>query len=167
MKTTNWTKRSVVAAALTLLPGLAAAQEVTITYGPIEPTAVPTLSQWGMIGMSVLIALAAYATLRRTGGARFLLALGVCAAGLLGAEGYRIVGTARAVPAPVMDQPQGGTLVFPAPSFSSMPVENTTSVPLQILSISPDLYAQAPGTTCDPGVIVAPGGTCDVSAPPP
>ena len=94
------TNVSRLAAGVVLAAGLPVpAFAQVIVYGPAA-TSVPTLSQWGMLILAVLLAMAAVYTTRKSGnrllsGLLAILALGV------GVQGTP-VGSVQAVPVPTM-----------------------------------------------------------------
>lgn len=155
-------RKAAVLTALATGQSVAMAQ-VVVQYGPVDVASVPTLSEWGMIIMAVMLAgVAAYA-MRKNANSKTIMSFALGAVGLLSvALGNHVIKDAWATPAFVMDSPTGGS-VTPIPlGVGSISVRNTTQVPLRIISVTPVEVRNAPETTCDPGAIVAPAGTCDV-----
>ena len=76
------------------------------------------------------------------------------------------MGDAQARPAGLTEA-NGGNFGLPF-NQGVVPVYNTTSVPLMIMSVTPDAVRAAGPTTCKPGTIVQPQSSCDVDtgAPP-
>lgn len=157
-------KKAAMLATLGLGPAVAMAQAVTVTYGP-DLTAVPTLTEWGMIGTAVLLAVAAVVAIRKKTGSKTVISLVLAAAALVGAaQGHVTLLDAAAGAAPAMTSPPGGTVLGINEGDGLIPIENQTAVPQKILSVSPDVVRDRGTTTCKPGVIVAPGQFCNVDA---
>ena len=149
-------------AGFTIAQTAAMAQSVVITYGPVDVAAVPTLSEWAIIAMAILLALAAVIAIRKSARSKTSLSLSLGSAALLGASlGHQVIGDAWSLPTPAMDTPTGGTVNLPS-NIGVIPVENTTQMPLKIISVTPADAQNSPSTTCDPGVIVAPSASCNV-----
>lgn len=148
-------------AALALTQTVAMGQ-VVVQYGPVDAVSVPTLSQWGMIVMAMLLAMAALIAVHKNAKSKTVLSVSLGAAALLGAGlGHQVIGDAWSLPSPSMNTATGGTVSLPS-NIGVIPVQNTTLVPLKIIGVTPADAQNSSTTTCDPGVIVAPGGSCDV-----
>ena len=140
----------------------AAMAQVVVTYGPVDVASVPTLSQWGMIIMAVILAVVAAIAMRKNAGSKTILSFALSATALFGASmGNQIIKSAQSLPPPSMDTPTGGTVNLPT-NVGVIPVANTTQVPLKVIGVTPAEAQNSPSTTCDPGVIVAPGASCNV-----
>jgi hypothetical protein len=131
----------------------------TITYGPLAT--IPTLSEWGQIGLILLMAALAYRYFRSSG-RNWPVASVVMAgvAGVLLVTGTRFSNDALAVPA-TLDLPGGGSVTYCPIGSNPIQVNNSTTIPLTIQSIS---YGQGSsagnGNTCLPGTTVRNGGSC-------
>lgn len=162
-------KRNVaVMAALAVGHSVAMAQavDIVVTYGPAGVASVPTLSEWGMIIMAIMLAVAAVYAMRKNANSKTIMSIGLAALAMAGAAGgNNILNEAWSVnaPAPEMTAPNGGSVNIQM-GFGVVPVKNVTQVPLKIIGVTPNFVQNAAQTTCKPGVIVTPGGTCDVFA---
>ena len=131
-------------------------------YGPVGVAGVPTLSEWAMIAMALVVGVAAVIALRKQASSKAVMSLTIGAAALLTAALGGTVGPqAWAIIAPQMTNPAGGSTQVPF-GIGVVPVQNTTQVPLRIINVTPTDVLSSPATTCDPGVVVAPGASCDV-----
>ncbi len=132
----------------------------TIVYAPVS-TSVPTLSEWGMIALSVMLAGLAVYTFRTKSGGKPLASIFFVLALTLGSfSSNKIIQDANAYAPPTMTNPAGGTVTAPniAVEFE---VINGTSVPLQIISISPtSTQTVGHSPTCVVGTVVQPAGMC-------
>lgn len=140
----------------------------SIDYGPLAASvsAVPTLGEWMLVLMGLLLAVVAYRSLRGRVNGRLLSNL-TLAGGALAATvaGHGLVQEARAIMAGVvnMSSPTGGTAV--ATNWSAL--TNTTGVPLKILAIRPNdgswVISPPPASPeCTVGSVVSPGNVCNV-----
>ena len=136
----------------------------TITYAPIG--SIPTLSEWGMLILAALLAVAAVFSLRKKVGSKTLLSIAaVCALGLGSVMGNKMIGEAQAgacTTPSAMSSAGGGTITF---NSCGGAVTNTTSVPLQIISITPTSATTSPPNTptCVTNLIVPAGAACYIS----
>jgi hypothetical protein len=132
----------------------------TITYEGLSAALVPTLSEWGIAGLAVLIAVVGYRYGRtRLGGkplASVLIAgaLGLCA--ILAGKG---ISPAAAISFGFTN-PAGGTVQICSSSETLVP--NSTSIPVRIVSVTAFPGSSIESGTCVPGLVVAPGGTCSI-----
>lgn len=161
-------------AGMLVAQGAAAQSMGGVTYAPLAAANVPTVSEWGLIGMAALLAVAAFFTLRAQG----TRTLKVWASGLLvcAAVSATLWNTpAEAVPSPVdvvMDQPNGGTAPIPhrgalffGDFFYIYKVQNQTDRAQRVLAVSviPGLELLEPtGFTpeCTPGLVLQPNDVC-------
>lgn len=152
-----------VLAAMTQTVAMAQSLQVVVSYGPANIASVPTLSEWGLMIMGVVLAGVALHAIRKNASSKTIMSLALSAVVLLGTGlGNQTLQSAWAVLAPKMDNPAGGA-TSPFPQYIGIvPIQNTTTVPLRIISVTPVEVQNAPGTTCDPGVIVAPAASCNV-----
>ena len=151
-------------AAVAGAPALALAQasNAVVSYAPLASSSVPTLGEWGALGLSALVAIAAFRALRKKQGSRVVMSLALTAAGLLAAaQGSGVLGNAAAMIAFEMDNPAGGSVALPL-GLGVRPVQNTSGVPLRVLSVTPDTSRDDPATTCTVGLVLAPGASCNV-----
>ena len=135
-----------------------------IVYGPAA-TSVPTLSQWGMLILAVLLAMAAVYTTRKSGNRLLSGLLAIMALGV-GVQGTP-VGSVQAVSVPTMVVNTGGTIDLSefGPSIIDVPINGHPSIPMRIISVTP---ASAPTTlspTCAAGLVVNVGQTCYYTDP--
>ena len=149
--------------ALAAAQTMVAAQTAVVTYGPVGATAVPTLSEWGMLAMALVLGVAAVYALRKQAHSKAVMSLALGAGALLTAAlGGQVVQQARAVPVGAqLSNPAGGSISISMGSGLVL-VQNSSQVPLRIISVTPEEVQNAPQTTCDPGLIVTPGATCEV-----
>lgn len=164
MKINVHVPRLALAGALAVgLPTSAFAQ--VIVYAPAA-TAVPTLSQWGMLLLAVLLAMAAVYMGRKPGN-RLLSGLLVVAALGMGVQGAP-VGNVQAIPVPTMANNTGGTVDLSELGglLIDVPVNGHPSIPMQIISVTPPSSPTTSTPTCAVGLIVQPGQTCYYSENP-
>ncbi|MBH1964981.1 MAG: midcut-by-XrtH protein [Comamonadaceae bacterium] len=139
-----------------------------IEYGPGPvSTAVPTLGEWTMVLLALLVSVVAYRALRGRVNGRLLSNLAL-AGGALAATvaGHGLIGKAEAIvetPTELNLMSAGGGSVN-APYWSRL--INTSSVPLQIKVITPGYWMTAPlpeGALprCNVGTVLQPNGKCD------
>ncbi len=143
---------------------LASAQQVTVSYAG-SSTAVPTASAWGMIILSLSLALLAVVAMKRRGSGKPVLGLALAALVSLGAGSYAIKDAlAAAISALSMTNPAGG-VVTASQGSTPAPVTNQTSVPLRIVSITPIAAMDPNPSGCKPGsTVVMPGTSCTILA---
>jgi IPTL-CTERM motif len=155
--------KAAAMAALALAQTVATAQ---VVYGPVSVASVPTLSEWGMIIMAVVLAGAAVFAMRKGAGSKAVMSLALAALGMAGvSQGHKIMDDAFAVIEIEiqMTNPAGG-VTGPLPqNVGDIPVRNTTPVPLQIISVTPLSAQNSEVAPCRPGVIVPPNAVCYVS----
>lgn len=146
------------------LPTSAFAQ--IIGYTPAVDATVPTLSQWGMLILAVLLAIAAIYTGRKQANRLWSVMLAAAALGF-GAQGMP-VGDVQASPLLVMANNTGGTVdVSELGGLPiNVPINGNPTIPMRIISVTPASVATAGSPTCAVGLIVAPGQTCYYSGPP-
>lgn len=134
----------------------------TVTYAALS--SIPTLSEWGQIGLVLLMAALAYRYFRGTGRnwpMASIVMTGV--AGILMATGVRFSNEAMAV-APGLSNPAGDTFHVCVNSGSPVPLTNTTQVPLIIQTVTYDTGSSSGnGNTCTPGATVQPSASCSLS----
>lgn len=156
------------AAVLTALVGsqsVAMAQSVIVTYGP-DVASVPTLSEWGMIIMSVLLAGLAVLALRKNARSKTILSIAVAALisfGVFSDSKWLGVARANGFPTYPMTDLNGGQVTISDQGTFAY-VQNDTTIPLRIISVTPQQAQQtAPNSpACVPGLVVAPGTFCYV-----
>jgi hypothetical protein len=151
---------------LAAVQSVASAAEVTqwtIVYAPTPPsTPVPTLSEWGLLILAVVMAMAAAVYLRKKGASKTLASVAFLSALVLGGfSGDKLIGNARALPTPAMTNPAGGTLSFGYTGQLAIP--NISGVSQTIVSITPTVLVATPGPTCVVGLVVPAGGQCYIS----
>lgn len=158
------------------------ANDIVVTYGPV-PASVPTLSQWGMLFTCALLAVCALmavrlkevghaqtnvlSLVRSTFAARnanrskpVLLVIVMAAVVYAPFFGHAFIGEVHASPAG-LTEPGGGNFGLPL-NAGVISVQNTTQVPLVIISVTPDGARNSVNTTCKPGTVVQPLATCNV-----
>lgn len=147
MKRVMWGVRCGVAAMAGLLvaQGAAAQSMGTVSYAPLGATNVPTVSEWGLIFLAGLLALAAYHAMRTQGGrALKVWALGLVACGTLSAGLWNQPALAEPAPAEIaLNQAAGGVADIPHRSalffgdfFYIYTAENQTNQPQRITGVS-------------------------------
>jgi len=136
----------------------------TITYAPAaaaaSPAGVPTLSEWGLIVLAGVMALAAFRAMRKGGAARLFSVLAFGAAAVMGAAQFAT--PTQAAPFLAFDQASGGVISWPG--IGEIPIENTTGVAQKITAISyvGGVTRRPPVGTpeCVVGLSVNPGAIC-------
>ena len=170
--------RSVVAATLLMASSAiwAGIAPPVIDYGPAPTsTAVPTLGEWTMVLLALLVSVVAYRALRGRVNGRLLSNLAL-AGGALAATvaGHGLIGKAEAIvetPTAINLMSAGGGSVD-APYWSRL--SNTSGVPLQIKAITPKSWTEllpppSEWPRCKVGTVVMPNAKCDTNftyAPP-
>ena len=161
---------AVLAASALMAPSAWAGTPIggTVGYGPLA-IAVPTLGEWSLVLLALLLAAVAYRVLRGRVGGRLLsqlfLAGGVAAAGL---AGHGLVRQAEAVAFPELDNATGGSVTV----YGWATLDNVTSVPLRINAVTPNSGSRvksppAAGTPeCAVGTVVQPADSCNVEFEP-
>lgn len=146
------------------LPTSAFAQ--IIVYTPAVEATVPTLSQWGMLILAALLAIAAIYTGRKQGNRLLSVMLAVAALGL-GAQGAP-VGDVQASPQLFMANNTGGTVDLSELGGLpiNVPISGNPTIPMRIVSVTPASFTTLGSPTCAAGLLIAPGQTCYYSAPP-
>lgn len=152
------------------LPSVSLAQFVppttTIVYAPAaagSPTAVPTLSEWGLIALAAVMVFAAIRALRRGTGGRLLSLAIVAAASLAGTQWT--ARPAMAVPAFTLSNAAGGTATWLGDG--EIGVLNTTGVAQKIISVGltgTGMLRPTEGSPrCVAGLVVNAGQQCYVN----
>jgi len=141
-----------------------------IDYGPLSAaSSVPTLGEWSLLLLALLVAVVAYRALRGRVNGRLLTHLllggGLLAGGLIGGHWVQSV-QAKGVATLSMDQAGGGTVEVTDTNVA-VPVMNTSGVAQKITGMrltSESLSWGNPDETprCDIGVVVQAGATCYV-----
>lgn len=159
-------RSAMLIAALAIVQTAAMAQSspVTVAYGP-DVASVPTLSEWGMIVMAVVLAVVAVIAMRRGAGSKAVLSIALAAMVSFGAlSEFKWLGVAWANGYDTfnMTSATGGQLsVVTARGFAY--VNNNTPTPQRIISITPQYLPALPVDDkpgCVPGLLVAPGTAC-------
>lgn len=165
MKSLRWLIGPLGSALLAVGHGqaLAGTSASTLVYAPVS--AIPTLSEWGQIGLMSLLAVLAYRYLRVKTGNRPLAS--VVLLGLVGALGFfgdKISNQVVALPSSgSMSNPSGGSTTVCGSNTVAVP--NTTSSPgvtFTVVSVTGLSGTQITGGTCIPGAQVPPAGSCTV-----
>lgn len=177
----NLTKLGLKASLLasSVLPFAAYAQSVSLTYVPLgggaDATSVPTMTEWVMVLMSVVIAVFAVRQIKRKGISKSLLPV-LLAASFLGAavSDGSFVKVANAVAIYRFDTPAGSSFtatVFPNNPgglnvFTTNDITNTTAVTFKITAETGSGACfgsfDAGTNTCAVNSIIAPGASCKV-----
>lgn len=176
MKLVKWglAGRGAAAVAGMLVAQGAAAQAMGgVTYAPLAAANVPTVSEWGLIGMSALLAVVAYHALRaQSGRALKVWAAGLLACATLSAALWNGPALASVAFDVVLDQPNGGTADIPhrgalffGDFFYIYKVQNQTDRAQRVLAVNviPGLVLLEPtGFTpeCKPGLVLQPNDIC-------
>lgn len=169
---TTWRRgRALLITAAWMAAAAAHAQDnayVLVDYGPLSDgvSAVPTLSEWMLLGTGLLLALVAWRALRSRVNGRLLSNLVlVGAAAVLSWWGAPLVGKAMAASYPTvsMTSPSGGTVTVKQLSQ----ITNATGVSQVIRAIRPVYGAIAippadatQRPVCSVGLVMAPAGVC-------
>ena len=157
--------RSLPRVSLALVAALVGMQASaqSLTYAPAT-TSVPTLSEWGLLLTSLVLAVAAFVALRKQGSKTIASVAVVLAAAFGIAGGHKIMGEAQAVLAFSMSLDGGGTIDFSAATGSvDYRVSGHPTVPMRIASMDFTSLSTTSQPTCSVGlVLAAPGGVCYV-----
>ena len=167
---TTLTRRLVLTVAgfmLAALQSVASAQETlwTIVYAPATPaSSIPTLSEWGMLILSVLMVVAAVVSLRKKAGNKTLASVALLSALVLGGfAGDKVIGSANAIVTPVMSNPAGGTISNYFYDGIDFAISNTSGVAQMIVSITPTVLVPTTSPTCTTNLVVPAGGSCYIA----
>ena len=147
-----------------------------VAYAPLAGAqAVPTLSQWGMAALALVLAALASRLLRGQGGVLRLAALGLLAGAALLASPWSGQALARPADDVLLDNPAGGTAPLPDhPDFErpfadymhGYTVRNTTGRPQRIKAVTVTaahrIMNSHDDTQCTVGQILAPAASCSV-----
>lgn len=157
-----WAQAGAPVGAIAFAPALAATQSV------------PTLSQWGLAALALLLALGSRRWLRGPGAAR-AVALGLLAGAALLSTPWVGQALAQPVSALLLDNPAGGTIDLPDhPDFErpfadymhAYEVRNVTDRPLRITAITVTAAHRITGplgdTRCTTGRTLAPLASCQI-----
>ena len=143
------------------------------TYAPATTTAVPTMSEWGLVAMVLLLAVVAYRALRNHMGGKPLASLVLAGAlGLGMASGMPMLRPAVAIVAPTqisLTTAAGGFAGFNAigPTYLYLEVVNNSGVPQRITGMeveAPYSFVDSGNTPqCVVGLSLSVGGKCYIS----
>ena len=156
----------------------------TISYIPVPPVSVPTLSEWGLLGLALLMVIGTAWAIYKKASPGVTAMLAMLTVPTLGALGdHDVMGSAKAVALPALSLPGGGTTdPFSYEEYvvssSGQQITNTSGVPQRItaVTLTVDKTSAAPSTPanspqCVVGLVVSPGQSCYVTyvfpAPPP
>lgn len=139
-----------------------------IDYAPLvnSVAAVPTLGEWMLVLMALLLAVVAYRGLRGRVNGRLLSNLTLVGGALAAAAaGHGLIQEAKAIAADLenMSSPSGGTVAV----SDWTQLTNTSGVPLKITAIRPnqDSVVSSPppvSPECTVNLVVSPGSTCNI-----
>ena len=168
--------------ALGLAHSLVSAQGITtawtISYAPVTPASVPTLSEWGLLVLALVMAVGTAWSLHKKAGRGTTAVLALATALVLGTvTGQDVVGRAEALPlpAPTLSLAGGGT-TEPFSYWASvnpdqgLAITNTSGVPQRITAITltvnslpatPDAPTNSP--QCTVGLVLPAGQSCYVT----
>jgi len=168
--------RSVAAMVLGLLvaQGAAAQSMGSVSYAPFAASNVPTMSEWALIGMAVVLAaVALYAMRAQNRRVLKMWASGLVACGALSAAFWNRPAVAEPAPVEIaLDQPPGGvaniphsTELFFGDFFHIYTAQNLTDRPQRVTGVSviTGLTLLPPtGFTpeCTVGLVLQPNGIC-------
>ncbi len=147
---------------------------ILVTYAPVTAAPIPTLSEWGMAGLSlILAAVAIYALRNRAGGKPLASVMLAIALALGGLHGNNLMGEAKAITnadCPVNDLAcpmvnAGGGSITSQRYRSDVAIENQTGVAQTITgvsAISPSDNSDPPDASprCVVGLVVLPTARC-------
>lgn len=165
--------RKAAALAVLAMSQTAAMAQVVVTYGP-DVASVPTLSEWGMIIMSVLLAVVAVIAMRKNAGSKTVMSITLAAMmsfGVAGGSKWISHAWANGFTTYSMSAGTDGRLNVPTDDSFAY-VLNDTLTPQRILNIAPQ-YADPQGVdekpACVPGLLIAKTTSCALrtQAPPP
>lgn len=139
----------------------------SVDYGPLSPASVPTLGEWTLGLLGLLMAVVAYRALRGRVNGRLLsnlmLAGGAVAATVAGHGLIREAAAVIAADEQNMSSPSGGTVT----GMYWVQLTNTSGVPLRIKAIRPNMgfTTETPPELpeCTVNATVSPGAKCNVS----
>lgn len=140
----------------------AAGEAGFVTYVPGDTAAIPTLSQWALIALSMLMAAWAYRALRAKAGGRPLASLLLMGALSLAVASGQVGAPVQAV-AYQFSQAAGG-IVLVVPTGES-DITNTSGVAQRITAVTAGSATVSPAVgipQCVAGLVVAPGAVCYV-----
>ena len=175
----NLTKIGLKASLVSVLPFAAYAQSVSVTYVPLggggAATSVPTMTEWAMVLMSIVIAVFAVRQLKKKGMSKSLLPI-LLAASFLGAavSDGSFVKVANALPLIAFDTPAGASFTvtsFPNNPgglnvFTSNDITNSTAVTFKITAETGSGACfgsfDAGTNTCAVNSTIAPGASCKI-----
>jgi len=136
----------------------------TIVYAPATPASIPTLSEWGMLILSVLMVVAAVVSLRKKAGNKTLASVVLLSALALGGfAGDKVIGNANAVIFAGMSNPAGGTISNMPYDGTDFAIPNTSGVAQMIVSITPTVPVPTASPTCTTNLVVPAGGSCYIA----
>ncbi len=148
----------------------------TISYAPVTPASVPTLSEWALLALALVLALGTAWSLYKKAGRGTTAVLALATALVLGTvTGQDVMGRAEARLAPTLSLAGGGTTsAFSYSEFgtstSGLQITNTSGVALQITAITltvdsapttPSVPANTP--QCTVGLVLPAGQSCYVT----
>lgn len=156
-------RNAVLLAALAVGHSVTMAQ-VVVTYGPVDVASVPTLSEWGMIIMAVVLAGVAVYAMRKNANSKTVMSFALAATVALGGGAYSIKDALAIQIQPLSMTLQSGGTILATNGSVPTPVVNNTSVHQKILSISPpNAVDSIGGSGCVPGTtVLAPAVSCTV-----
>ena len=154
--------RSVAVLVALAMGQTATMAQVVVTYAP-DVASVPTMSEWGMVIMAVLLAGVAVVAMRKGGGSKTLMSFALAATIALGGGVYSIKDALAIQIQPLLMTSQNGGTIQATGGNVPTPVVNNTSVRQKILSISPSGAVDSSGSGCVPGTtVLAPAASCTV-----
>ncbi len=164
------TEKSIAGAALLFIgPAAWAGMGVggTVVYAPLSNgvTAVPTLGEWMLVLMTLLVAVIAFRGLRGRVNGRLLSNLTLIGGTLAAAAAsHGLIQEARAVDYDQVEMVAAGKTEL---LFDKTKLNNETNVPLRIISIQPNdwsIVSLSPqySPQCAEGQTVAPGAFCHI-----
>jgi hypothetical protein len=142
---------------------LAQSTQWDITYAPVTPASIPTLTEWTLLLLALMLGVAAFVSLRKKVAHKTLASVAlVCTLALGGVLGDKVMESANANFVG-MNNPAGGTVpTFPYDG-NSLGVPNTSGVAQRIISISPTVSVLTTSPTCTTNLIVPPSTSCYIA----
>lgn len=139
-----------------------ASAQVTVSYAPAS-TAVPTVSEWGLLIMSGLLAVAAFVAIRKGANSKAIMSLALASMASLGVGGYAVRDVlAQSFPTLAMTNPAGGVITADL-GKDPAPISNQTAVPMRVVSITPPAAIDTDPSGCAAGTtVLAPGASCTI-----
>lgn len=141
-----------------------ASTQWSIVYAPAIATGIPTLSEWGLLILALVVGVAAVLALRKKVASKTLASVAlVCALALGVVMGERVIGSASADLLAAMTNPAGGTIPAFIYDGTSLGIPNSSGVDQRVLNITPTVPVATTSPTCVANLVVATGNSCYIA----